>query len=80
SYPTLIAQKLDIPEWTALTMQTRYRSLADIDLDGIEYDHRTGSGVILVNWGPVLEGKLLLLLAGSSGQQEALKRELAARL
>jgi hypothetical protein len=36
--------------------------------------------VILVNWGPVLEGKLLLLLAGPQGQQQALKRELAARL
>ena len=80
SYPTMIAQKLDIREWTALTMKTRYRSLADIDLDGIEFDRRTGNGVILVNWGPVLEGKLLLLLAGPPGQQEALKRELAARL
>ena len=80
SYPTMIAQKLDIREWTALTMKTRYRSLADIDLDGIEFDRRTGNGVILVNWGPVLDGKLLLLLAGPPGQQEALKRELAARL
>ena len=55
-------------------------TLADIDLSGIEFDMKTGTGVILVNWGTVLEGKLLVLFAGSRNRQGALKQELATRL
>jgi hypothetical protein len=80
SYPTVIAQKLDIPEWSAVTMPTRHRTLADIDLSGVEFDMKTGNGVVLVNWGTVLEGKLLVLFAGSRSRQNALMHELARRL
>lgn len=80
TYPTIIAQKLDIPEWTALTFPTRHRNLMDIDLSDIEFDARTGEGAILVNWGTVLTGKLVILLAGSQEYQEALAIELKARL
>jgi len=80
SYPTAIAHKLDIPEWSAMTFKTRFRSLADIDLAGIEFDPVTGVGVVIVNWGPVLEGKLLVLLAGTVRQQQLLRLELEARL
>lgn len=80
SYPTVIAQKLDIPEWTARSFATRFRSLSDIDLRDIEYDGRTGEGVVIVNWGTLLEGKLVLLLAGSPEYQDALLNELNHRL
>jgi hypothetical protein len=80
SYPTLIAHKLGVAEWCAMTFQTRHRNLADIDLAGIEFDPRRGVGAVLVNWGPVLEGKLLILLAGNEQQQETLRLALAARL
>ena len=80
TYPTLIAQKLGITEWCALTFDTRHRSLATIDLDNIEYDPYTGQGVILVNWGTVLAGKLSLLLAGSLSHQKSLAVELESRL
>lgn len=80
SYPTLIAQKLDIPEWSASSYYTKHRSLKNIDLRGIEFDKKTGEGVIIVNWGTVLVGKLLFLLAGSQTCQDALKVELAKRL
>lgn len=80
SYPTLIAQKLGISEWSAITFSTKYRSLADIDLTDIEYDYKTGEGAVIVNWGPVLEGKLMILLAGTRPYQEALEVELEARL
>jgi hypothetical protein len=80
SYLTAIAHKLDIPEWSAMTFTTRFRSLADIDLQGIEFDSRTGVGVVIVNWGAVLEGKLLVLLAGTPKQQQLLHLELDARL
>ena len=80
SYPTVIAQKLDILEWTALTFETGHRSLSAIDWRDIEYDRRTGEGVVIVNWGTLLEGKLVLLLAGSPAYQEALMSELKFRL
>jgi hypothetical protein len=80
SYPTAIAQKLDIEEWLARTFKTKYRSLEDVNLRGLEYDCATGEGVILVNWGPILVGKLLCLLAGPRYVQRQLARELQARL
>jgi hypothetical protein len=80
SYPTAVAQKLDIPEWGAVSLSTRHRRLAAIDLSGIEFDPNTGQGVVLVNWGTVLAGKLLVLLAGSPDQQELLLAELKSRL
>jgi hypothetical protein len=80
SYPTVIAHKLGVTQWTSLTMQTGFRHLAAIDLSGIEFDPTTGVGVVIVNWGPVLEGKLLIMLAGTGQQQAALRRELENRL
>ncbi len=80
SYPTAIAHKLGISEWTATTFHTRFRDLASIDLSGLEYDPHTGEGAILVNWGTVLVGKLVILMAGSREYREALQLELEARL
>jgi len=80
SYPTLIANKLGIDEWSSITLETKFKTLKDIDLSGIEYDKKTGEGAILVNWGTVKQGKLMILLAGSKHYQDALKIELEARL
>jgi hypothetical protein len=80
SYPTGIAHKLGIGQWLARTFHTRHRSLANLDLDGLEYDPASGEGVILVNWGPILVGKVLALLAGPPATQELLALELQARL
>lgn len=80
SYPTVIAQKLDIPEWTARAFKTRYRKLSDINLNDIEFDMKTGEGLVIVNWGTLLEGSLVLLLAGSPEYQDALLNELKYRL
>ncbi|MGB5397378.1 MAG: ATP-grasp domain-containing protein, partial [Gammaproteobacteria bacterium] len=80
TYPTLIANKLNIFGWSALTMKTRHRSIADIDLKDIEFDKKTGHGVVLVNWGTVLEGEIVVLLAGTQTYQGALAVELLSRL
>ena len=80
SYPTLIANKLGIDEWSSITFETKYNTLKDVDLSGIEYDKTTGEGAILVNWGTIEVGKLMILLAGSKSYQDALKIELEARL
>jgi hypothetical protein len=80
SYPTAIAHKLGIRHWIARTVKTAQRSLANVDLGGLEYNPLTGQGVILVNWGPILVGKLLVLLAGPPAVQQRLALELQARL
>lgn len=80
SYPTLIAQKLNIHKWSAVNFTTKHRTLSDIDLSDIEYNHKTGEGAIIVNWGTVLEGKLVVMMAGTRPYQDALEIELNARL
>ena len=80
SYPSLIAQKLDIPEWSALTFKTRHRKLSELDISDLEFDMGTGEGLVIVNWGTILKGKLVLLLAGSPEYQEALMKEIQFRL
>ncbi|MBE9168082.1 ATP-grasp domain-containing protein [Pleurocapsales cyanobacterium LEGE 06147] len=80
SYPTGIAKKLKIDSWASETFLTKYRSLDDLDLKDIEFNPVTGTGVILVNWGCILVGKLGVLLAGSLEQQQELKELLKQRL
>ena len=80
TYPTLIARKLNIPEWRAVSLPTRYKKLSAIDLEDIEFDAATGEGAIIVNWGTVSTGRITILMAGSQPYQEALAVELEARL
>jgi len=80
SYPTMIAKKLGIESWITKTYNTQHRDLSSLDLAGLEYNATTGEGVILVNWGTVLVGKLMILLAGSPAYQEKLEAELKKRL
>jgi hypothetical protein len=79
SYPTVIARKLKINNWSSENFITKYRRLDAIDLSDLEYDLNTGIGVILVNWGSVLVGKVGVLLAGSLAQQDELKSLLKQR-
>lgn len=80
SYPTGIAQKLDINSWSSENFTTKARSLDEIDLSNLEYNPATGRGVVIVNWGSILVGKLGILLAGSISQQQELKNVLQQRL
>jgi len=80
SYPTLVAQKLNIDEWSAMTFDTSYRTLYELDLSDIEYNPGTGEGAVIINWGTISVGKLVILLAGSREYQETLALELDARL
>lgn len=79
SYPTGIAVKLGIQSWICETFTTSFRSLSDVDLSGMEFDGKTGVGVILVNWGNIHRGKVVCLLAGSHRQQKQLRTTLKQR-
>lgn len=80
SYPTGVAQKLNISSWTCENFVTQYRSLEQIDLQDLEFDPSRGTGVIIVNWGTVLIGKLGILLAGTIQQQDELRAIVRQRL
>jgi len=80
SYPTLIANKLGAKKWFAILLTTRFRSLADIDLYGLEYSPTTKTGVVIFNWGSVMAGKLGVIAIGPRHIQQALLVELQKRL
>ena len=80
SYPSGIACKLGLDSWIAKEYHTRYKTLDEIDLAEIEYDPTTKTGVVIVNWGTILVGKLSVLIAGTESQQSSLESELLKRL
>ena len=80
SYPSGIARKLGIDQWASREMHTRYRKLSEIDLSGIEYDPSSKTGVILVNWGTILVGKISVLIAGPETVRIHVEKKLAGRL
>lgn len=80
SYPTGIAHKLKIESWSSETFLTSHRSLQGIDLRELEFDRDLGKGVVIVNWGSVLVGKLAILLAGDLEDQDRLRTALKQRL
>ncbi|MEM7593757.1 MAG: ATP-grasp domain-containing protein [Cyanobacteria bacterium P01_A01_bin.83] len=80
SYPTGIAQKLNIEKWCSDNINTKYRSLDQINLENLEYNPETATGVIIVNWGSILVGKLGVLIAGSIEQQEEWRQALRDQL
>jgi hypothetical protein len=80
SYPTLIAHKLGVAQWLARVFQSRHRDLTALDLEDIEFDPATGQGVVLVNWGPILVGKILVLIAGDERVQQQLVEAIEQRL
>ncbi|MGF1602481.1 MAG: ATP-grasp domain-containing protein [Thermosynechococcaceae cyanobacterium] len=80
SYPTGVAHKLGIEHWSCETFRTPYRSLTSLDLKDIEFQPDTGAGIIIINWGPIQVGKLVILLAGSNDQQQQWRNVLRAKL
>lgn len=80
SYPTGIAKKLKLTHWSHETFTTEYRSLDQLDFSDIEFNPRTDTGVVIVNWGSILVGRIGILLAGSVEQQNELRTFLKQRL
>ncbi len=80
TYPSLLAQKIGVTEWITITLPTPHRDLEKIDLSGIEYDPDKGEGIILINWGGILYGKLMVMLIGNPIRQEALLKIFKQRI
>ena len=80
SYPTLVAQKIHATHWSTVTVPTAQRDLQSIDLEGIAYDPQRRDGVILINWGAILHGKLMIMLVGTEERQKVLLDEFKQRV
>lgn len=76
SYPTEIAERLQVPSWCSETLSIDCRSITEMNLEGLEFDPVTKTGVVLVNWGTIQTGKVTVLLAGSPEQQAALSSQM----
>ncbi|MGK7909576.1 MAG: ATP-grasp domain-containing protein [Synechococcus sp.] len=80
SYPTGIALKLDLKHWAHETFDTPHRSLSELDFTGLEFEEPRHTGIVLVNWGSILSGKLGILLVGPPETQLELRQQVKERL
>ncbi|MEM9116812.1 MAG: ATP-grasp domain-containing protein [Cyanobacteria bacterium P01_F01_bin.56] len=80
SYPTVVAKRLNIPEWSSGTYKTQLRSLKELELKDIAYNPATHQGVILINWGTIQAGKVSVLFAGTEAEQAEFETVLQQRL
>lgn len=76
TYPTIVAKKLDIPSWIATNIKLGINSFKELDLGKLEYDTLTKKGIIVINWGCILNKKLGVMIAGDDEkeQQEILRK------
>jgi len=80
TYPTISADKLLVREWSAQTYSTSLRSLNDLSLEETEYCLVRKTGVVVVNWGAVEQGKLGILIAGNPQQRKEIEGRLTKLL
>lgn len=76
SYPTILADRLQVPAWCSETLHTDCRHLSELNWQGLEFDPGTKTGVVLVNWGTIQTGKVTVLLAGTPEQQSNLSNQI----
>lgn len=75
-----IAQRLGIRSWRGRKFKTVCRHLSETGLDRYAFDPDRGCGIVVVNWGPIVKGRLGILLAGSPAEQIELEQALLAIL
>lgn len=79
-YSALVARKLNISQWGNITINTRFTDLSDLDIKNIEYNKKSGEGVIIINWGGLLTGRITLLLSGSEKYRKHIASNLIKKL
>ena len=77
SYPTNIAAKLGIQKWVAKKMITACDNFSNIDLGELQYTPEKRTGVVVVNWGSIMEKEIgVMLIAESDIKQQKLEDQL----
>lgn len=80
SYPTNIALKLKIPSWTAKSFHTSFNSLGYLDLGDIEFSANKKAGIIIVNWGCILDKKIVAIIAGNKEEQINIEKKFLQKI
>ncbi|OIN92986.1 MAG: hypothetical protein AUJ20_05645, partial [Comamonadaceae bacterium CG1_02_60_18] len=80
TYPAMVAKKIGVNQWKSVTFKTSFRSYTDFNLKDIEFNPVTASGVIVINWGSIEHGSIMLMLIGTSEQQDFLLNKSSSRL
>ena len=75
TYPTNIAKKLGIESWVAKNFETT-KTFDELNLGELEYNSAEKSGVVVVNWGCISDGKMGVLIAGNLSEQSEIEEEL----
>lgn len=65
TYYSKVADKLKLQEWQSVNVSFKPRTFEKLDLSDLSFDQQLGEGIIIINWGPVGQGKLGLLVAGN---------------
>ncbi|MCB9798383.1 ATP-grasp domain-containing protein [Candidatus Nomurabacteria bacterium] len=69
TFPTIVAERLQIPQWMARNFQVNHIDFSRLDLNDHVFDSKTGTGVVVFNWGTIGDCKLGMLVAGTPEQQ-----------
>jgi len=80
SYYFGTAMKMGLEQWCGIRLNTNKRSLASLDIEDLEYDPSSKSGVILVEWVDRLSSIVGILMAGDTEMQARLYQEMKRRL
>jgi hypothetical protein len=81
TYPTVVAQRLGITNWTTYKMPIRHASLKGLDLHTVAFDPKKGYGAIIINDSFMsASGEVSVLFAGPEAAQTEAKTKLAALL
>jgi len=78
TYSSSIANALGAKAWLTKKVATKMTSFESLDLGDLEYDFRRKSGIVVVNWGCIEEGKIVVLLIAPT-HDEQLKLEESLR-
>ena len=80
SYYFGTAVRMGLSRWCGIRFKTSLRSIGNIDIEDLEYDTVKKSGIVLVEWGRILSGRIGILLAGNMEKQKQLQQEIKRRL
>lgn len=77
TYPTKVARRLGIHQWTSVSLKTPFTSFDQVSFSkDVQYDPEKKRGALVINWGTISKGDVGILLAGSQSEQACLHQEL----
>lgn len=79
TYPAVTARRLGIANWRSEIIKTRHRRLKDLNLADLEFNRASGCGIVVVGWGTIDYGRIMIQALGSPQQQAEFLAEVKRR-